>query len=136
MKYLTAIAALTLAALFFACGDDSDSNDPNDQSPTATTTVEPARRAEILDFIRSYLSETGIDGRTGALTDPMECAELGDDPEGDFCIVEPSVYAPGLGLVLVGDASDHENEVWQVRMVFEDDEWEVIETVKLEDEID
>lgn len=133
MRYFLALALLAVAAAALACGDDGDdSNGNGDGSPTVTATVIPARRAEIIEVMRTYLSEVGLDGTTGALSEPVECDRLGDNPEGDFCIIEPSVYAPALGLVLIGDTDDPANEVWQVRAVFENDEWEVTETIKLE----
>lgn len=129
---LLAISVVALGLVFACGGDDAPSATPDASTPTPT--IEPARREEILNVVRSYVTEVGLDGVTGELTNPVECASISEESEGDFCIVEPSVYAPGLALVLVASADDPVNEVWQVRAVRENGDWEVTDTVKFEPE--
>lgn len=136
MKALVALTAiLTLALLAMAaCGDGDDDSQQNDGSPTPTPEASPDEsvRAKALEAVREYVESVGLDGETGTLTDPLECADLEDgDANGDYCIAEPGTYGPGLALVLVADTEQPEERGWQVRVVFENDEWHVTEAVSL-----
>ena len=137
MKLVVAlIAILTLALLALAaCGDGDGQQD--DDSPTPTLEASPEAspdesfRTKALEAVRDYVESVGFDGETGTLTNPLEC-DLGDgDTDGDYCIAEPGTYGPGLALVLVADAEQPEERGWQVRVVFENDEWHVTEAVSL-----
>jgi hypothetical protein len=137
MKKPLSLSSLSLVALIafalVACGDDDGTDSPSPaDSPTDTPPPESTFKSESRAALGPYLSSVGLDERTGELTDPLECAQLPDgDVEGDYCIVEPSVYAPALALILVADVEDPDNEVWQVRVVLDGEDWQVTEAVKL-----
>lgn len=129
MKYFLAAFLLALMVSAAACGGDDA--EPT-SSPTEHATLEPGLRADAIEALRSHLAVEGLDGEPGTLTTPVECASLPDDGvQGDYCVIEPSVYASALALILVGTVEDPSSEAWQVREVFEDGVWRVIETVRL-----
>ena len=132
MRYVViAIFCVLAAVLIAACGDDDD-GEPTPE-PTPQPTLEPGRRADVIDVVRSYVAEEGIEGETGDLTSPLDCHDLQDAAvQGTFCIAEPSVYAPAVSLVLVARADDLESQAWQLRLVFEDDTWQVVDVVRFE----
>ena len=139
----TLVARLTLLAVVLAaavalgaCGDDDNGNGDPDTSPTATADGLPDNSPEVggVQAVGRYLAETGLGGDTGEFTDPVGCADLPEGFVGDFCIAEPSVYAPALLLLFVVDADDQDDNAWQVRAVLEDDEWQVTEVTSLTDE--
>lgn len=134
-RYLVALTLLIAGGLLISgCGDDDGPDDAGTDSPsrTAEGSPEPVQRTEAIAALRTYLSEVGLDESPGDLTDPEECASLPDgDVDGDYCIVEPSSFGLGLALILVADVDDPENEAWQVRVVLEEEAWQVTEAVRL-----
>lgn len=129
MKYVLSATVLMALATFLACGDDDLEPTPN---PTETSTPEPGRRTDAIEALRMYLETEGLDGMPGALTNPAECENLPEDNlEGDYCVIDTSVFGPALAIILVGAAEDPMNEAWQVRAVLGDGSWQVIETVNL-----
>ena len=114
-------AGLVLAASA-ACGGDSDS----DASPTPTTASPSDAAPEVggVEAAKRYLQETGIEGETGALTDPRSCAEITDDTPGDFCVHENfSTYAAGLVILGIGNSDDPAGKVWEMRLSYSDGVW-------------
>lgn len=129
--FVAALAVLIFATAI-ACGDDDDSATLPPATSSESATPDESFKGLSREALRTFLSSDGLDGRAGALTDPIECAELPEEGvDGDFCIVEPSTYTPALALIIVADVEDREEEAWQVRVVLEDGEWRVIEAVKL-----
>jgi hypothetical protein len=125
---LVIVASLSLVlAVGVACGDDdSDSV----ETPTPSSTGPPEDSPEVAGVVaaEAYLRETGVDGRKGTFTDPRSCAEVGDDPEGAFCIHEGfSVYAAGLVILRIANPEEADDEVWEVRLTKTDTGWEVTE---------
>ncbi len=134
MRLLVAlIAILTVALLVLpACGDDDGQQDDDSSTPTPEASPDESVRAKALEAVRGYVESVGLDGETGTLTAPLECAGLGDGAaNGDYCIAEPGTYGPSLALVLVADAEQPQERGWQVRVVFENDQWQVTEAVSL-----
>lgn len=122
------LAALLGAALLVGtvagCGDDSDSGDL--QSPTPSGTPDLSPRSGGVAAARQYLEETGIEGDKGDLTDPVACAEITGDTDGDFCIHEDfSTYAPGLVILRVADTDNPDEDVWEMRLTPDSSGWHV-----------
>ncbi len=137
MKALVALTAILTVSLlaFAACGDDDGQQDDDTPTPTPEASPDESFRGRALEAVREYVESVGFEGETGILTDPLECADLEDgDANGDYCIAEPGTYGPGLALVLVADSEQPEERGWQVRVVFENDEWHVTEAVSLASE--
>ncbi|MFQ5471849.1 MAG: hypothetical protein ACE5FA_03035 [Dehalococcoidia bacterium] len=130
----TAILTLVLLALA-ACGNDDGQQDDGSPAPTPEASRDESVRGKALEAVREYIESVGLDGEKGTLTDPIECADLEDGAaNGDYCIAEPGTYGPGLALVLVADSEQPEERGWQVRVVFENDEWHVTDAVPLASE--
>ena len=131
---LTAILSISLLA-FAACSDDDGQQDVGAPTQTPETSPGESIRGKALEAVREYVESVGLDGDTGILTSPLECADLEDGvANGDYCIAEPGTYGPGLALVLVVDAEQPEERGWRVRVVFENDDWQVTEAVSLASE--
>jgi hypothetical protein len=132
--FLLAIVA-AFVVLYSGCGDDNDEKTTETPAATAEGTPEPIQRTESLAALRTYLEEVGLDGLTGELTAPVECAaSTAAGANGKFCLLETSLFAPALALVLVADVEDQQDRVWQVRIVLEDGSWRVTETVRFDAE--
>jgi hypothetical protein len=131
---LFAAGLLVTVALTFgaACGDDDDASGDSTPTPEPSASGDGTPRVSAtptpgsLEALAAYLEETGIDGQTGALTDPFDCAEITDDTDGDFCIRnEVSIYGPGRVVLYVADVEDTDARVWSVRVTLTDNTWEV-----------
>lgn len=128
MKLRSLLATLISAALLVgtaaACGDDSDSGDT--QSPTTSGTPDLSPRSGGVAAAQRYIQETGIDGDKGELTDPLACADITDDTDGNFCIHEDfSTYAPGLVILRVADRDNPDEDVWEMRLTPDSSGWRV-----------
>lgn len=129
MKYVLFVTVLMALVTFLACGDDPAEPLP---SPTEMSTPEPGPRTDAIEALRTYVETEGLDGEPGALTSPVECANLPEhNVDGDYCVIDASVFGPAVAIILVGAAEDPMNEAWQVRAELEDRSWRVIETVNL-----
>ncbi|HET9476926.1 MAG TPA: hypothetical protein VFP63_05520 [Dehalococcoidia bacterium] len=107
-----------------ACGDDSDAGDT--QSPTISGTPDLSPRSGGVAAAQRYLQGTGIDGDKGDFTDPVACAEITDDTDGDFCIHEGfSIYAGGLVILRVADRDNPDEDVWEMRLTPAAGGWQV-----------
>jgi hypothetical protein len=128
MKNLLVLALLGLLSIVAACDDgdsDESSGDQPTQPPTGSSGPTPEPDLEAIESARIYLQETGIDGRTGDLTDPLNCPEITDDTDGDYCIHQgASIYALGLVILVIGDADDPD-EAWEMRLAPTESAWEV-----------
>ncbi len=123
----TALGLIALVMLLTACGDDDDaSTDQSTASPTTNGSSTPQPNQDVTDAAGAYLQETGIDDNTGDLTDPLDCVQINDDTEGDFCIHQAaSTYALGLAILVVGDADNPDEDAWEMRLTPTDSGWEV-----------
>lgn len=132
MKALLALSLLAVFAILAAgCGDDESNGDSETPAATVESTPEPARRTESIAALTAYLAEEGLDGSVGALTDPVECPDsAANGIEGDFCILQTSLFAPALALILVADVDEPSERAWQVRVVLENGLWHVTEVVR------
>ena len=129
-----AVVAVALALVALACDGDSGPETPVPQatgSPTAVPSPNvPPVGEPAVEALRVYLQDTGVDGKKGDLTDPVDCAvaeEVG--AEGEFCIVVAGGhYAPALAILFVTHREsgnfwqvhvdlDVENSVWEVTSV-------------------
>lgn len=132
LTILTA-AALTLAiATLAGCGGDGGGTSPTPAPASSATpgasrqpTTEPSSRPGGIEGARAYLKETGLGGKKGDLTDPVDCAGLPDKGvKGDFCIIDgASVYAPGLVILFIADADKQTEKVWEVHLKPEGGTW-------------
>jgi hypothetical protein len=81
---------------------------------------------QAIEAARAYIKETGIEDRTGDLTDPLNCPEITGEPDGEFCIHQSaSIYAPGLVILIVGDAESPTENAWEVRLEPSESGWQV-----------
>jgi hypothetical protein len=125
-------ALLAVTAALAACGGDDADDTP---TPTATpagspaeVTPDPASKTAGIEAMRAYLETEGLDGKKGAFTDPVDCVDLPDDFDGDFCVVDDaSVYAPGLVILFVVNAEKQDEEAWEVHLKPSDGAWQVTE---------
>lgn len=127
--------ALLLAV---ASGVASCGNEDQDQPLTNATFPPigvPARTAGPA-AVRAYVAETGMEGNRGRLTEPSDCAQLGDGhANGDFCIVEDgTVYATTFVIMFVADVDNQEEEIWSVRAVQGSVKWEIGEVERVPSE--
>jgi len=124
------VVALLTALLLAACGDDKDAVDP--ATPTATGPSASAAppsllNVEAIEAARTYIQETGIEDRKGELTEPLNCPEITEDTDGEFCIHQAaSIYAAGLVILVVGDAEGPSETAWEVRLAPSGSGWRVI----------
>jgi hypothetical protein len=94
------------------------------EGPTLGPTTPP--NAAAIEAAGAYLEESGIDGNKGELTDPVNCSEITDDTEGEFCVHDTaSVFAPGLTILVVGDTQEPNETAWDMRLVPVGSGWEV-----------
>lgn len=123
------ILAAGLVALFLACnGGDGNGATPSPQTPTpeVSPTLRPDVDMDAIEAMRTYLRDTGLDGKTGELADPFDCLQMEGDA--DFCIIdEASVYAPGVVILHVADADNPSEDVWQVHLNKMEGRWEVVD---------
>jgi hypothetical protein len=132
-RHLVALlAGILVVSSFAGCGDDdsppaaSSPATTEDTSPTATLGPTTPPNLEAIEAAGTYLEETGIDGDTGAFTDPLSCNEITDDAEGDYCLHETvSIFAPGLTILIIGEKEDPTNVAWEVRLSRAASSWEV-----------
>lgn len=128
---VTAILVTLALALLAACGDDDDGGEATptpDPSASGDATAAPSASPTpgSIEALGAYLEDEGMDGQTGALTDPIDCADITDDTDGEFCIRnEVSIYGPGRVVVYVADVEDTNEKVWSVRVTLVDNEWQV-----------
>lgn len=137
MRKRVSILALVAAfvILWAGCGDDDSGDTTRTPAASAEGTAGPIQRTESIAALSTYLLEFGLDGKTGELTAPAECAALPEDAsDGEFCLLETSHFAPALALILVADVENQHDRVWQVRVVLEDGTWTVTETVTFDAE--
>lgn len=131
--FLALVAAFV--TLWAGCGDDDSGDTTGTPTASAEGPAGPIERTESLAALGTYLTEVGLDGMTGELTAPAECASLPEDSgDGEFCLLETSHFAPALALILVADVDNQHDHVWQVRVVLEDETWTVTETVRFDAE--
>lgn len=79
-----------------------------------------------MEAAQRYLQQTGIDGTKGELTDPQSCAEVSHDTKGKFCIHQDfSIYAPALVILRIAKSDKPDDEVWEIRLMFQDNSWRV-----------
>ena len=128
------VALLTISLIAFSACSSGDDTPSSDASPTATIEATPddSVRGLAIVAVTEYVETVGIEGETGTFTDPIECPAANvDNANGDFCVAEPGTYGQGLALVLVADPERLRERGWQVRVVFEDEEWVVTEVKSL-----
>jgi hypothetical protein len=125
------IVILIPVLLVTACGSDEEAVSPDSPTatgPTATAAPTPLPNLQAIEAARSYIKETGIEDRVGDLTDPLNCPEITRDTDGEFCIHQSaSIYAPGLVILVVGDAENPTETAWEVRLEPSGSGWQVSE---------
>lgn len=128
--FWSTIFVVAIAACLAACGDDS--RDDLRPSPTFPAISIPAREAGPAT-VDAYLADTGIEGKKGRLTDPIDCAALADnDAPGDFCIVDDaSVYATALAIMFVADVDNQDEDIWWVRAEQGPSVWDITSVEKV-----
>jgi hypothetical protein len=129
-----AVLAVALACCFAtACGDDekdSASSPPNTTTPIIPATASPEPTAfpnePALDAATLYLAETGIDGTRGEFTDPLNCPDVTDDDESEFCLHRAaSIFSPGEVIIIIGDRDDPNATAWEMRVRPSGSEWQI-----------
>ena len=127
----TLLALVAPCILLLACtGGTDDGALPEDATPTPEPSPNLSPTVGGVEAMRRYLTETGLDGHMGSLTDPINCARLSDrdDIEGDFCIIDDAgIYAPGLVILFVADAQSIDKKAWQVHLNRGESAWEVVD---------
>jgi hypothetical protein len=122
------LAACAGALLLAAACANGDNIDPGE--PTETPSERELRMPRIggIEAARAYLHETGLNGKKGALTDPIDCEQLPErGVRGQFCIYDAaSHYAPGLVVLFVADVRNRERDVWQMSIELRGSTWEVV----------
>jgi hypothetical protein len=94
--------------------------------PGPTLGPTPVSNAEAIEAAGAYLEETGVDDRQGPFTDPVNCSEITDDTEGEFCVHDAaSIFAPGLTILIVGDRDEPNEIAWEIRLLPGESGWEV-----------
>lgn len=130
MKRLTPLLIVSLAAALLvassaACGG-GDSDSPPTPAPTVSGPPDLSPEVGGVEAARQYLLETGIDKEKGDLSDPRSCAEVSENTKGKFCVHEDfSTYAPGLVILRVASTDSPQKDVWEVRLLFQDNRWQV-----------
>jgi hypothetical protein len=121
---LAVVCALT--ALAAACGEDG--NPAAERTPLPAPGGEPGRSARGggIEAARRYLHDTGIDARTGSLSDPPFCEAPEPRTRGDYCIHErASIFAPGLVVLVIGDIENPYEIAWEMRLEPQEGIWTV-----------
>ena len=131
-KSLITVAILTSGLIVTACGSDeeagSPSSSPTATGPTASAAPTPLPNLQAIEAARAYIKETGIEDRAGDLTDPLNCPEITGETDGEFCIHQSaSIYAPGLVILVVGNAENPTETAWEVRLEPSESGWQVSE---------
>ena len=124
------LALVALALLAVACKEDGGSrNGSAEGSPTPSL---PAAAEPAIGALRLYLSDEGLDGVKGELTDPLDCVQADSaGADGRFCIVvDAGAYAPGLAIIFVTDRDEEKSWQLHVDPDPQTSEWQVTE-VKL-----
>jgi hypothetical protein len=124
---ILSLVVVVPVGLAVACGGGgSDASPTLSPSPSGRPDLSPEVGG--VEAAQRYLLESGIDEAKGGLTDPRSCAEISDSPEGEFCVHEDfSTYAPGLVILRVARADEPQSEVWEIRLLFRDEQWQVTE---------
>jgi hypothetical protein len=129
VKFVLGIAVL-VASVCMACNGDEEAT----PSPTPSGSPDLSPQAGGVEAMRGYLAQDGLDGRKGGITDPLNCAELGEGRgDEEFCIIDAaSTYSPGLVILYVArvdsrddDRPDLYHDVWEVHLEPSDDSWQV-----------
>jgi len=126
MRPLALLAIAIVALTLVACsgGSASKPSPGVTETPVASPTGSTDPRVGAIDVMRTYLRDTGVDGKTGKLADPIDCSDVKGDA--DFCIIDDaSVYAPALVILHVADVDNTKEDVWQVHVNLEDGGWKV-----------
>ena len=131
MMKVTIVIIAAVFAIILACnggGDGTPTEEPSTPTPEASPNLSPTVGS--IEAMRLYLMDTGLDGRTGTLTDPIDCNELMnlEDVEGDFCIFDDaSVYALGLVILFVADVESPDEDVWEIHMEPGASAWDIVD---------
>lgn len=123
------LAAICLILLSTACGGDSDDGSPTPSDGTdATSSIGPTtpQNSEAIEAAAAYLQQNGIDEVKGEFTDPLNCADITDSSESEYCLHEAaSIFAPGLTILVIGDREDPDERAWEMRLIPAQSGWEV-----------
>jgi hypothetical protein len=128
---LIKIVILTSVLVAAACGGDEDvagPSSPTASGPAASAAPTPLPNLQAIEAARAYIKDTGIEDRTGDLTDPLNCPEITEETGGEFCIHQTaSIYAPGLVILVVGEVENPTETAWEVRLEPSESGWKVSE---------
>ncbi len=124
---LYVLLLLTPVVVLLAGCSSGDGSMENSASPTASGPLDLSPNVGGVQAALDYLRQTGIDGHKGDFTDPVNCDQVNDDTKGDFCIHPgPSVYAPGLVLLVVAEKDSKDTNVWKMRLERGPADWHVV----------
>jgi len=127
-RLIVALAA-SLALVAVACSGDGGPETSPESSPSVSSPNLPAIGEPAVEALLRYLRDTGLDGKKGDLTDPIDCV-MADDAgaDGEFCVVvDAGHYAPALAILFV--TRPESGDAWQIHVDLdvESSVWEITE---------
>jgi hypothetical protein len=130
MRGLTCfLVAPLVIGLLVACGSGSE-NEASSTPLSASSTGSPAPTTrgnpEAIEAASTYLQETGIDGIKGTFTDPLNCPDITEDTESEFCLHQAaSIFGVGLTILVIGDRENPNERAWEMRLSPAESGWEI-----------
>lgn len=128
-RLIVALAA-SLALVAVACSGDGGPETSPESSPRSISSPNlPAIGEPAVEALLRHLQDTGLDGKKGDLTDPIDCV-MADDAgaDGEFCVVvDAGHYAPALAILFV--TRPESGDAWQIHVDLdvESSVWEITE---------
>ncbi len=131
MLFFAPAIVLALAAIVaVGCNDDDSPSGESTPTPEAGSPA-PTQAADASAILaaHTYLTEEGVEGKKGGLTDPLNCADATKDSPGRFCVHDGfTIYAPGLVILRIGEKEKPGERVWEVRLEPDGEGWRVTST--------
>jgi hypothetical protein len=121
-------AAALAFAVILAVGCNNDEGPNSTSTPTQQGSAVPtqAANADAIQAAHTYLTEEGVEGKKGGLTDPLNCVGVSKDSPGRFCVHDAfTTYAPGLVILRIGEKEKPDERVWEVRLQPGGEGWQV-----------
>jgi len=129
MLFFVLAAALTLVAIVAAGCKNDDEGSGSDATPTqpaGSAAPTQVANADAILAAHTYLTEEGVEGKKGGLTDPLNCSDANKDSPGKFCVHDAfTTYAPGLVILRIGEKEKPDERVWEVRLGPDGESWQV-----------
>jgi len=127
LLFLPAAIALAVITVAACNGDNDDLNSSSTPTqPAGSPAPTQAANADAIQAAHTYLTEEGVDGKKGGLTDPLNCVGASKDSPGRFCVHDTfTTYAPGLVILRIGEKEKPDEQVWEVRLEPGGEGWQV-----------